>query len=142
MCSGRCRSPQPSATISLAAVATCVRQPLSEILQPAAAGRWRRARPRRLRARMLSCATLQRRLVVVLVVSFPWWCGGTSSLPGSSSFSSSNVVVIVLNVSKTQIYRWRAKRRSCLCTRLLLYGYGINTVEESNVDTFFPAAID
>jgi hypothetical protein len=40
----RCRSPQPSATISLAAVATCVRQPLSEILQSAAAGRWRRAR--------------------------------------------------------------------------------------------------
>ena len=55
-------------------------------------------------------------IVVVLVVSFPWWCGGTSSLPGSSSFSSSNVVVIVLNVSKTQIYRWRAKRRSCVCT--------------------------
>ena len=89
-----------SATISLAAVATCVRQPLSEILQSAAAGRWRRARPRRLRARLLFCATLQRRLVVVLVVSFPWWCGGTFSLPGSSSFSSSNVVVIVLNVSK------------------------------------------
>ena len=69
----RCRSPQPSATISLAAVATCVRQPLSEILQPAAAGRWRRARPRRLHARLLSCAPPQRRLVVVLVVSFPWW---------------------------------------------------------------------
>ena len=62
----RCRSPQPSAAISLAAVATCVRQPLSEILQSAAAGRWRRARPRRLHARLLSCASLQRRLVVVL----------------------------------------------------------------------------
>jgi len=35
--------PQPSATISLAAVATCVRQPLSEILQPAAAS-WRAKR--------------------------------------------------------------------------------------------------
>ena len=72
-CFAPCRSPQPSAAISLAAVATCVRQPLSEILQPAAAGRWRRARPRRLHARLLSCASLQRRLVVVLVVSFPWW---------------------------------------------------------------------
>ena len=96
----RLKGCRPSATISLAAVATCVRQPLSEILQSAAAGRWRRARPRRLHARLLSCASLQRRLVVVLVVSFPWWCGGTSSLPGSSSFSSSNVVVIVLNVSE------------------------------------------
>ena len=90
-------------------------------------------------ASALACC-LQRRLVVVLVVSFPWWCGGASALPGSSSFSSSNVVVLVLNVSKNQI-SLRAKRRSCLCTRLLLYGYGINTVEESNVNTFFPAAI-
>ena len=81
-CFARCRSPQPSTAISLAAATTCVRQPLSEILQPAAAGRWRRARPRRLRARVLFCASLQRRLVVVLVVSFPWWCGGTFSLPG------------------------------------------------------------
>ena len=32
-------------------------------------------------------------------------------------------------------------RSNCWCTRLLLYGYGINTVEESNVDTFFRAAI-
>ena len=100
--------------------------------------RW--CRPRRLRVRLLPCAPPRRRRVVVLVVSFPWWCGGASALPGSSSFSSSNVVVLVLNVSKIK-YRWRAKRRSCLCTRLLLYGCGINTVEESNVDTFFPAAI-
>ena len=99
-------------------------------------------RPRRLRSRLLPCVLPHRRLVVVLVVSFPWCCGGASALPGSSSFSSSNVVVIVLNVSKIQISLARKTSRSnCWCTRLLLYGYGINTVEGSDLETFFPAAI-
>jgi len=64
-CFARCRSPQPSAAISLAAAATCVRQPLSEILQPAAGGRWRRVR---VASYLLSYASPRLKLKLALAI--------------------------------------------------------------------------
>ena len=88
---------------------------------------------------LLFCATLQRRLVVVLVVSFPWWCGGTSSLPGSSSFSSSNVVVIVLNVSKIQ-YATTTRYARYLCQAPLLSAWNDQSVGQVGWNSCAPAS--